>query len=229
MPPTDLLRLDWFRCLDGYRLEDRVDPPGRRALLLEGSAGRYIVRNSTKLEPNKPLQCVGLYRQLADVSDDDSALEFVTRHGFLERPKAKDTRLSDILDDAKDMRHMVRMINLKLWDVLTGLLDRTGQNPDAIFQSGRLGRLGAVFDWREGMARPELHYRPGNLLNAIYLQALQDASGGAELKKCDRPGCPEYFQVGPGTGRLRLNRPVAYCTPKCQKAHAYMKRKESHQ
>ena len=195
-------------------------------MLLEGSAGRYIVRNSTKLEPNRPLENVGLYRQLADVSGDDSALEFVTRHGFLERPKAKDTRLSNILDGAEVMRRFVGMIDRKLWDILKDLLDRTGQDPDAIFQSGGLGRLGAVFDWREGMERPELHYRPGNLEDAIYLQALQDVSSAAELKKCDRPGCPEYFQVGPGIGRLRLNRGVAYCTPKCQKAHAYMKRKE---
>ena len=226
MPPADLLRLDWFRCLDGYRLEDRVDPPGRGALLLGSIAGRYIVRNSSKLESHKPLECVGLYRQLADVSDDDSALEFVTRHGSLERPKVKDTRLSVILDGARVMRRFVEMIDRKRWDILKDLLDRTGQDPDAKFQSGGLGRLGAVFDWREGMERPELHYRADGLWSAFSLQALQDASTGAELKKCDRPGCPEYFQVGPGTGRLRLNRGVAYCTPKCQKAHAYMKRKE---
>ncbi len=224
MPPIDLLRLDWFHCLDGYQLEDRADPPGRRASLLS-SAGRYIVRKSGRLGPTTPLLCVGLYRQLADVSDDDSALEFVTRHGFPERAKAKDTRVSDVLDAAQGMRHLVRMIDMKLWDVLTSALCRTGQDPDSIFQSGGIGRLGAIFEWRKGMERPELHYRPGSLLSAIYLQALQDVSFGAELQKCDRPGCPKYFQVGPGTGRPRLNRGVAYCTPTCQKAHAYIKRK----
>ncbi len=109
--------------------------------------------------------------------------------------------------------------------MLTDALNRVGQD-FRVFQIGGIGRLGVIFDWREGMERPDLYYRPGSLLSAIYLQALQDASGGAELQKCDRPGCPKYFQVGPGTGRPRLNRGVAYCTPKCQKAHAYMKRKE---
>ena len=222
MPPTGLIRLDWFRCLDRYRFEDRTDPPGRRALLVS-AAGRYIVRNSPKLESTTPLRCVGLYRQLANVSDDDSALEFVKRHGFLTRAKAKDQPVGDVLDRAADMRGLVDAINKKRWGALTDALNRAGQ--DSIFQIGGIGRLGAVFDWREGMERPELYYRPGSLLSAIYLQALQDASGGAELQKCDRPGCSKYFQVGPGTGRPRLNRGVAYCTPKCQKAHAYMKKK----
>ena len=224
MPPTDLLRLDWFRCRDGYRLEDRADPPprrGRRALLLGSIAGRYIVRNSNKFEPTTPLKCVGLYRLLADVSDDESALAFVKAHGFLSR--GKDARVDEVLDAAADIRKIVDAIDKKRWGALSDALSDAGQ--DSIFNIGGVGRLGAIFDWREGMERPELHYRPGSLLGAIYLQALQDASGGAELQKCDRPGCPKYFQVGPGTGRPRLNRDAAYCTPKCQKAHAYMKLK----
>lgn len=224
MPPTDLLRLDWFRCRDGYRLEDRADPPprrGRRALLLGSVAGRYIVRNSDTLEPTTPLKCVGLYRLLADVSDDESALAFVRAHGFLSR--GKDARVDQVLYAAADIRKIVDAIDKKRWGALRDTLNRAGQ--DSIMESGGVGRLGVIFDWREGMERPDLYFRPGSLISAIYVQALQDASGGAELQKCDRPGCPKYFQVGPGTGRPRLNRGVAYCTPKCQKAHAYMKLK----
>ena len=224
MAPTDLLRLEWFCCLDGYRLEDRVDPPGRRALLLS-AAGRYIVRASSRLGLTTPLQHNGLYRILADVSDDESALAFVKAHGFLNGAKAKDKPVGDVLDAAAAMRWLVDAIDKKRWAALTDALNRAEQDY-VIFETGGIGRLGAVFDWQEGMERPNLHFRPGSLLGAIYLQALQDASGGAELQKCDRPGCPKYFQVGPGTGRPRLNRDVAYCTPKCQKAHAYMKRKE---
>ena len=121
------------------------------------------------------------------------------------------------------MRNLVNAIDKKRWSALTEYLDGAGS--DSGMQIGGIGRLGAVFDWREGMELPELYYRPGSLLNAIYLQALQDASGGAELQRCDRPGCPKYFKVGPGTGRPRLNRGVAYCNPTCQKAHAYMKKK----
>lgn len=223
MATTDLIRLEWFRCLDGYRIEDRTDPPGRRARLGSG-AGRYIVRNSTRLETTTPLRCAGLYRQLADVEGDEGTLKFVTQHGFLSRAKSKDSRLDDVLGAATDMRSLVDAINKKRWGAIADGLNRADQ--DSMFQIGGIGRLGAVFGWRDGMERPDLYFRPGSLLGAIYLQALQDASGGAELQKCDRPGCPKYFQVGPGTRRPRLNRGVAYCTPKCQKAHAYMKRKE---
>ena len=223
MPPTALFRLDWFRCCDGYRLEDRADLPASHPLPLP-SFGRYIVRNSNKFVPTTPLRCTGLYRQLADVSDDDGALAFVTAHGFLGSAKKKRTLASDVLGYAQDMRELVAAIDGKRWGTLADTLDRAGR--DSVEQIGGVGRLGAIFDWREGMGRPDLYFRPGSLVAAIYLQALQDASGGAELQKCDRPGCPKYFQVGPGTGRPRLSRGVAYCTPKCQKAHAYMKRKE---
>ena len=237
MPQVDLIRLDWFRCLDGYRIEDRADPPvplsarekrlglkkPRRSRLLAGIiAGRYIVGNSTRRDPTTPLRCVGLYRWLAKVSDDDSALAFCKNHGLLCR--GKEQRVDEVLDAAADMRGLIAAIDKKRWGALADTLRRAGQD-NRIFEIGGIGRLGAVFDWQEGMERPALFYRPGNLLGAIYLQALQDASGGAELRKCDRPGCPAYFQVGPGTRRPRLDRGVTYCTPKCQKAHAYMKKK----
>ncbi len=223
MSTTYLTHLEWFRCLDGYHVEDRKDPPGRRARLIPGIAGRYIVRNSTRWEPTTPLRVDGLYQQLADVKGDEGALEFVTRHGYLSRAKSKDSRLDDVLGAATGMRGLVDAIKQTRWAAIADTLNREGQ--DSIFEFGGIGRLGAVFEWREGMERPELFYRPGSLLSALYLQALQDASGGAELQKCDRPGCPRYFQVGPGTGRPRLNRGVAYCNPTCQKAHAYMKKK----
>ena len=128
------------------------------------------------------------------------------------------------LAEAGRSAELIAAIDKKRWGALADTLRRAGQD-NRIFEIGGIGRLGAVLDWQEGMERPELFYRPSNLLSAIYLQALQDASGGAELQKCHRPGCPNYFQVGPGTGRPRLNRGVAYCEPKCQKAHAYMKKK----
>ena len=76
------------------------------------------------------------------------------------------------------------------------------------------------------IADPILFFAPNTLMDAIYLQAFQEATSSAELLQCGRPGCPEYWAVGPGTGRRKPDHKskVHFCSPKCQKAHAYMKK-----
>lgn len=69
----------------------------------------------------------------------------------------------------------------------------------------------------------------GTIKAVIY--AIMDDPGlkleSLETITCDHPSCDVVFAIGPGTNQPRLNREVAYCTPKCQKAHAYMKRKDA--
>lgn len=60
-------------------------------------------------------------------------------------------------------------------------------------------------------------------------QAIEDAlSAIAErarprigVKLCKRPDCGEWFAYGPGTKHRET---AVYCSPKCQKAHAYERR-----
>lgn len=73
--------------------------------------------------------------------------------------------------------------------------------------------------------QPSLTFRPPGLLSAIYLQLFQDLARGAKFKKCSNPGCRNWFEYGPGSVPLRLER-SKYCTPKCQNAHAYQRKKE---
>ena len=99
---------------------------------------------------------------------------------------------------------------------------RNSQPLDPLASEPRWGSFRRV---PRGQARGEPLRWPRSLQAAIYLQALQHATSGAELRKCSRPGCPEYRSVGPGTGRTRTNRPVWYCSPTCQKAAAYLRKK----
>jgi hypothetical protein len=70
---------------------------------------------------------------------------------------------------------------------------------------------------------PQLFFQPRTLRDAVYLQFFEDLTTRANLRKCKRPGCGEWFKYGPGT----LHRNTAqYCSPKCQNADKYQKRKE---
>ena len=223
-----LVHLDWFWCYDGYRLEERKPRPrprrgplertGARILNLDGG-GVYVVRNSKRLKRTQPLKCEGLYRQLAACWISDDVLAFVENHGLLTR--GKEQRVDEILSDAENLRNWIRAISARNWPGLTNALEAAGQ--DSAFGHGGIGKLGVVFHYQEGMDRPELRFRPGSLLSAIYVQVLMDATGGATLRKCLNPVCPEWFKYGPGTEHRET---AIYCSPKCQKAHAYMKLKE---
>jgi len=208
------LQLLWPLDRAGYRLE--TTPAGSGRTLLDSyDALQSIVAESGKMDLHNRLKINGLWRQFADTTPNaQGALNFVSRFGFL-RSKRRRESVEFIIDEIKVMRTVRDAIDRQDWAVLElWLADMRG----AI-------RLGPVFNQREGYPRPDLFFAPGTLMDAIYLQALQDATSGTDLRKCDRPGCPEYVAVGPGTGRKRTGRPTFYCTPKCQKAHQYMRKK----
>ena len=137
----------------------------------------------------------------------------MSQHGFL-RAEGRES-VARINNEIKVARFLVATIDREDWSTLDHWLL---ENRDVM-------RLNPEFRQEEGWPRPDLFFRPRDLLDAIYLQALQNATSGTDLRKCERPGCPEYRAVGPGTGRWRTKRKVWYCSPKCQKAHAYMKLK----
>lgn len=232
------LRLFWPVDIEGYRLEsakpvERRKPVERKGLLSRGwpvpaktllekdepKFTSWIVRKGGRLDFQDRCKGDGLWRQLADTKPtEEGAVTFVRRFGFL-HTRGRRESVAFICEQIKVMRSIVDAIKREDWAALDlWLLDH-----------GKAIRLRPVFHQQEGWLRPDLFFAPNTLLDAIYLRALQDATSGTDLRKCHRPGCPEYRAVGPGTGRWRTNRPanrpVFYCTPKCQKAHAYMKLK----
>lgn len=215
------LRLQWPRDLDGYEIEQFRSRSGRT--LGEGGGsddppfeGLYIVALAQRAqEIHDPLKIDGVWRRLADAEPTaEGALGFVKSFGFLTSKRRRES-VAFICQHIEAMRSIVAAIDREDWTTLDLWLT---DNRKAL-------RLHPVFLQEEGWPRPDLFFAPNTLLDAIYLQALQDATSGTELEKCDRPACPEWFAVGPGTGHARVKRPVRYCTPKCQKAHAYTKKK----
>ena len=208
------LRLLWPVDLKKYRIEPGT-PPSGRTIAESVSGGPNVVRNGGKLDFQDRFKVDGLWRRLADTEPtEDGVLDFMGNYGFL-RSTRRGESLSFICNEIEVMRNLVVAIEREDWLALDQWLLN---NRNAI-------RLGAEFHQEKGWPRPDLFFGPRTMMDAIYLQALQDATSGTDLRKCDRPGCPEYRAVGPGTGRWRTKRPVFYCTPTCQKAHAYMKLK----
>lgn len=191
----------------------------------------WIVANQGKPEIKDRFNIQGLYRRLAELgtprnrrprpANAKGALDFVETYGFLrERAHGHRESVESIAHSIRVARALVQVIDRKEWSKLTTW----------VFENASKIRLHPEFHFVEDEDRCDLFYGPRTLIDAIWLQALQDVAHGTDLIKCDRPGCPEWFAVGPGTKRQkpheRIDRPpVRYCTPKCAKAHAYMKKK----
>jgi hypothetical protein len=212
----------WPHDLDGYRIVEEVPKPrkpGQPVTLLERTEPiTWIVAVGERApEIRDRLLVDGIWRRLADTEPSvEGALGFVTDFGFLASKRRRESA-EFICQQVEVMRSVVTAIDREDWDALDLWLT----------DHGKTIRLRPEFRQKEDWPRPDLFFAPDTLLNGIYLKALQDATGGTELVKCDMPGCPEWFAVGPRTGHSRVKRAsgLRFCTPKCQKAHAYLRKK----
>jgi len=208
------LQLFWPKDSDGYRLDDTET---------------WIVANQGEPLPMKDCFLIpGLYRRLAELrtarsrrprpANAEGALDFVENYGFLGEGLQDGRESVDfIAHEIRVARGLARAIDRKDWINIQRW---------AIVNSKGI-RLYPEFYYSGNGDRSELFFGPNRLIDAIYLQALQEVAHATQFETCDRPGCPEWFAVGPGTGRARVNRPggARYCSPTCQRAHAYMKKK----
>ena len=184
-------------------------------------AEQYIEAESGKSELYDPFKLDfgdstrGLWIMFADTAPTpDGALKFVKTFGFLKHKHSEPVKF--ICDEIMEMRALREILDGKDWPALVRWM----------LTKGKAIKLRPVLDqWKEELAAPSLFFSPNSLIDAMYLQAVQDATNCTDYRKCDRPGCPEWVAVGPGTGKKRTKKPVFYCTPKCQSAHAYMRKK----
>ena len=216
----EIFDLQWSVDSEGYRIERK--PPVTTGTILGRHDGYdVIVRNGGPLTEYEPFKIDCLWQRLAKAKKSTrGALDFVSQYGFLDREKADEMEVSKITEAIGTARQLVVLNDKNDWKTVADRLDAAGQN--SLFGIGGVGRLGVLLTADPGAARPALRFRPGSLLSAILVQYLDDVTGGAELRECARPGCTEWFKYGPGTNRRETAR---YCTPKCQKADAYMKSK----
>lgn len=221
-----LIHLDWFKCPDGYHLEEEpetaADKNARVVRFGDRLPGMHVVQNSNIRVPAASLGFPALYRILADTPPSPvGALSFIEKFGFLHDHRDTEDSVRMFRDAVLNMRRLLKLIDQADWQSIGRWLDRHGQeNP--LTTGGGLGGLGLLLDLNSEDA-PRISFRPVNLRAGLFVQAIQEATISVRHGKCRAPGCSNYFRIGRSQGGLREG--ANYCSPKCQKAHAYAKRR----
>lgn len=214
----DIVRFSWERDAAGYEIVDRPAIKGE-TLLGSFPGGTYVKRRGGVMEPYEPLKTHGLYRRLADTDKTpEGALSFIKEFGNPNMMDADEYDVERLYPFIENMKEGISLTHKGEWGVLADAF-----NSAAIRRHG-FGHMTIGFDFQTGDKRPTITLRPRSLISAIWLQFALDCSGGAKLRKCR--WCPEFFKYGPGTGHRNT---AVYCSPKCQKAHAYARREEATQ
>ena len=136
-----------------------------------------------------------LYKEFANLKTPDELLEFITEYGPL-TSKNEIWKLLDVAAQMKDIMH--KKTTPPIW-------------PVADLRASIVTDKGAI----------AIKVRPARLLDALWLQLGQALSGGAQFRKCERPGCGEWFPVGGKSGRRLVAR---FCTDKCRIEHNSLER-----
>jgi hypothetical protein len=212
----DEVKISWERDIDGYELTSR----GEISESIPGS-GYKITPKGGSIDSYNPLKIDGLYRRLADSKlTPEAAIEFTNRYGFLINTRDiypfKDIppgqSLTIFYVEVRKYRRLVKLIDKGKWNAIVRQIN-------TIAGFGAM-RVGAEIDRDTNL--PTLRFSPNSLLSVMDLQIILDVTGGVQLKKCEF--CPNWFKFGPGTGKRET---AIYCSPKCQKAHQYQKKKEA--
>jgi hypothetical protein len=212
----DELKISWERDIDGYELTSR----GEIDESIPGS-GYRITPKGGLIESYNPLKIDGLYRRLADSKlTPEAAIEFTNRYGFLtdtrEIYRLKDKPPYLLLEifyaTVPKYRQLVKLIDKRKWNAIVRQINA--------FAGFGAMRVGAEIDNDTNL--PTLRFSPNSLLSVMDLQIILDVTGGVQLRKCEF--CPNWFKFGPGTGKRET---AVYCSPRCQKAHQYQKKKEA--
>ena len=220
------MRLEWVRDLDpaGYRIIEKK-PRARKAGGSEPTLWIEGVGEGQSIIIKDRLEIEGLLRRLARVHDGarwrprpanaEGALDFVKRYGFLRDPNGPET-VDFIAGHILAAQKLFPLIHHKKHRAVERWTEANFSNI----------HLHPNFNYYEAEDESVLFFHPVSLIDAIYLQALQDVAESAIFEKCDRWGCPEWFKVGPGTGHKNIDRGgPRFCSPKCQKADQWRKLK----
>jgi hypothetical protein len=221
-------------CRDGYEFRTVSTPRSAlRTVLSAGAPYKVVARLGDQfIEPAPDAFSVPcLYLRLAGYSvtpagapklarpmiTEQGILDFVTRFGFLGKPRDRSETLDSIIHEIRALRSVIEAAGLvgdhpADWGSLRAWIE---ENKRAVRLSPEL--VDAV-----GRDRLELSFGPSDLRSAIYLQLLQDVTRSKTFKICANPSCPNWFYYGPGTDHRKT---AEYCSPKCQKAHAYLQTK----
>ena len=208
------LTLNWP--VGRYKIETELpspSPPKISTILSEvgNREQKWIVREGAA-KPTLAHKPDAIYEQLANCEkSEDGILTFVNKFGLLYNRDKKE-KVETFLTARSELKKLLVAKKRDDWGAASKWIEK---HPKAI-------RLNAGIGY-SNTDRPQLEFRPQNLMGLIVAQLIQDWSNGAKYKFCTRPGCGEYFYFGSGTDHRET---AEYCSPKCQNAHAYAKRKE---
>jgi hypothetical protein len=205
------LSMRWSKDPLGYEIKypDSSRVPSRRRTVLTDQFDATIAPKSGQSFFYDPFAMPGLLARLASCRTVSDVLEFVNHYGFLREQK-----------DAYSLRFFHYEVKVAR----------------SVVEAKRLGRWHVLYNWMRENSHtirlnpvlleadpPELFFQPTTLSDAAYLQFFEEVATRTQLKLCARPGCGEWFKYGPGTSHRNT---AQYCSPRCQKAHAYVKLKE---
>ena len=165
----------------------------------------------------QPLKVHAIYRQLASCDPTpEGMLRFVKAFGFLESRTARQElvypadAVEGTLKHIWSVRRLLGAIDAEDWDTIEGWADKLGKHVVHVNGQAPKGQRFGI------QALESQRWFVGS--------TIADADWGLSYGKCKRPGCPEFFRIGRAAGGLREG--AEYCSPKCQKAHTYMKSRE---
>jgi hypothetical protein len=215
-----MVDFQWWRCLDGYRLE-RTEPrlwtrSGRGSIVkqLPGRESFGLASASDRFEQYRPLEISGLFSIFADTPSSPGGMKsFCDRFGLLggwmphlaaprERPSSESASVDVFLGNHRAMRRAL-----------------------GLFRKGAVSELATYWNSLDVVPviraelrasqerRPEMVFAPSGLLQAMWLQFGLFACSGAQLLRCER--CNEPFVVGPRTGRRSTSK---FCSNACKVA-----------
>ncbi len=202
--------------------------PGKTLLEGDGSKSTsWIVRNGVKLVYEYVrFEKEPIYKKLAATKPTpDGALAFVQKFGFL-RSVGHHERVEEICNHIRTMQWLVNALRcdereaINLW--LAGYFLYEDSKGKSRLSSARPPVRPGLQIGGDEADRPQLQEAPPTLIEALYLQCLQDATGSKDSKLCRRPDCGTWFYYGPNTGKRST---AKYCSDGCRVKH-FIERKE---
>jgi hypothetical protein len=198
------ITFEWKKCRFGYRIvPPKKGEPAGLAMLRPAGPAPDRRPGSKDFETIRPLDHhKALFRDFADLSTQRDFVEFASKWGLL----------TDTHDDE----------DLATWQVESGSM----RSALASWEAGKFAGLENLFnDYR--WARLAIRFRngalalePRNLRDAMWVQLAVSLTKREHHRAC--LWCKTWFPYGAGTEHRAS---ALYCSPKCQKAHAYQKLK----
>jgi hypothetical protein len=152
----------------------------------------------------------------------------VSKFGLL-RSDGRRERVADICDHIRTIRWLLDAAKGEEWDAINLWLKgfhlvANGERQRLRLSKSRVPIRREFLIGSDKNGRPRIEEAPPTLVEALYLQLLQDATGSKDAKLCRRPGCGEWFYYGPKTGRRSTGE---YCSDGCRVKHFIEKKEQS--